>query len=354
MAEQVAIKPDPAVKPDPDTMDGTSPMAVDAYEDDVGDLDLEFYNPVDPNGSQSAQDQLFMARVPTYVWAAWDKIDDDTPIEIGKLRVWSEPDKKQGTKRKMRLLLKNTVPNHQGLPREYDLVDTDSAVKNTFIFNESDLEGFKNKNKLRKQAADQGIPSYLMRPKVEKSAQSDARGGRRGRGRDTFRQMIPNNPETAYLMAVRAQDQVTPKNTTQIIDRFAVTSNVVQAGTVQATKTFENFIKDTRKQTKKAKADAKTARMPENELFDKIFQCFRQYNYWSLKALRAAIPQPEVYLRSTLEKVADLHKSGRFANNWSLKEEHRSIGEQAVAEAAPNVENVDEDSEDEEMEDVQL
>ncbi|KAK7744901.1 hypothetical protein SLS53_003134 [Cytospora paraplurivora] len=354
MAEQVAIKPDPALKPDPDAMDDASPMAVDAYEDDVGDLDLEFYSPVDANGNQSAQDQLFMARVPTYVWAAWDKIDDDTPIEIGKLRVWSEPDKKQGTKRKMRLLLQNNVPTHQGLPREYDLVDTDSAVKNTFIFNESDLEGFKNKNKLRKQAADQGIPSYLMRPKVEKSAQSDTRGGRRGRGRDTFRQMIPNNAETAYLMAVRAQDQVTPKNTTQIIDRFAVTSNVVQAGTVQATKTFENFIKDTRKQTKKAKADAKTARMPENELFDKIFQCFRQYNYWSLKALRAAIPQPEVYLRSTLEKVADLHKSGRFANNWSLKEEHRSIGEQAVAEAAPNIETVDEDSEDEEMEDVQL
>lgn len=100
MAEQVAIKPDPALKPDPDAMDGPSPMAVDAYEDDVGDdLDLEFYNPLDPSsGSQSAQDQLFMARVPTYVWAAWDKIDDDTPIEIGKLRVWSEPDKKQGTK----------------------------------------------------------------------------------------------------------------------------------------------------------------------------------------------------------------------------------------------------------------
>lgn len=98
MAEQVAIKPDPALKPDPDAMDDASPMAVDAYEDDVGDLDLDFYSPVDANGNQSAQDQLFMARVPTYVWAAWDKIDDDTPIEIGKLRVWSEPDKKQGTK----------------------------------------------------------------------------------------------------------------------------------------------------------------------------------------------------------------------------------------------------------------
>ena len=31
-----------------------------------------------------------------------------------------------------------------------------------------------------------------------------------------------DNPETAYLMAVRAQEQETPKNTTQIIDRFTV------------------------------------------------------------------------------------------------------------------------------------
>lgn len=162
-----------------------------------------------------------------------------------------------------------------------------------------------------------------------------------------------DNPETAYLMAVRAQEQVTPKNTTQIIDRFTVTSNVVQVGTNQGSKAFESFIKDSRTQTKKAKAEAKTARMPENELLDKIFQCFRQYNYWSLKALRSAIPQPEVYLRSTLEKVADLHKSGRFANNWSLKAEHKDIGAQAVAETAPTMDFA-EDSEDEEMEDVQI
>lgn len=370
MADPV-VKPDPAVKPDPDTLQGGSPMAIDAYEDDVGDLDLDFYAPKDPDGNQTAQDSLFMARVPTYVWAAWDKIDDDTPIEVGKLRLWSEPDKKGMSKRKMRLLLKSNVSAHQGLPREYDLDETNLDVKNTFIFTESDIEGFKNKNKLRKDAADQNIPSYLLRAKVEKPAQQNSRGGRGRRGRDTFRQVIPkktaiygrvsqevnmnpiDNPETAYLMAVRAQEQVTPKNTTQIIDRFTVTNNVVQVGTTQATKAFETFIKDTRTQTKKAKAEAKTARMPENELLDKIFQCFRQYNYWSLKALRSAIPQPEVYLRSTLEKVADLHKSGRFANNWSLKAEHQDIGAQAMAETAPTM-NFGEDSEDEEMEDVQI
>lgn len=245
-----------------------SPMAVD--DDPYEDLDLEFYSPVDPSGAPAAQDRLLMARVPTYVWAAWDKIEDDTPIEIGRLRTWSEPDKKHpqaARKQQMRLLLKSNVSAHQGLPREYDLVGTNQDVKNTFIFTEADLEAFKNKNKIRREAADQNIPAYLLRPRGEKAAQQQqqqqqqqgGRGGRRAR-KDTFRQVIPkktavygrvrqefnmnpiDNPETAYLMAIRAQDQIQPKNTTQIIDRLTVTNNVVQAGTTQATQAFGTFI----------------------------------------------------------------------------------------------------------------
>lgn len=69
-----------------------------------------------------------------------------------------------------------------------------------------------------------------------------------------------------------------------------------------------------------------------------------------MKALKAAIPQPEVYLRSTLEKVANLHKTGRFANQWSLRD-----GFQAAQEAAPDANIEDEDDEDDEdvkMEDI--
>lgn len=51
-----------------------------------------------------------------------------------------------------------------------------------------------------------------------------------------------DNPETAYLMALRAQEAIQPKNTTQIIDRLTVTNSVVQAGTQQATTSFGGFI----------------------------------------------------------------------------------------------------------------
>lgn len=63
-----------------------------------------------------------------------------------------------------------------------------------------------------------------------------------GRVKQEYNMNPIDNPETAYLMAIRAQEQIQPKNTTQIIDRLTVTNNVVQAGTRQATEAFGAFI----------------------------------------------------------------------------------------------------------------
>ena len=83
--------------------------------------------------------------------------------------------------------------------------------------------------------------------------------------------------------------------------------------------------KDTGTNKSKAAAqDTKTARMPQNELLDRIFSCFRRYNFWSMKALRAELQQPEAYPRETLDKVADMPKSGRFAMHWTLKPEFKN------------------------------
>jgi transcription initiation factor TFIIF subunit beta len=83
--------------------------------------------------------------------------------------------------------------------------------------------------------------------------------------------------------------------------------------------------KDTGTNKSKAAAqDTKTARIPQNELLDRIFSCFRRYNFWSMKALRAELQQPEAYLRETLDKVADMPKSGRFAMHWTLKPEFKN------------------------------
>lgn len=99
---------------------------------------------------------------------------------------------------------------------------------------------------------------------------------------------------------------------------------------------------------KKKKEVLKAARMPQNELMDKIFECFQEFNYWSMKAFKQRLLQPETYLRETLDNVAILHKSGSFAAQWSLKDEYKEANyDYALTGAAAPVEEMDEDSGDE-------
>jgi transcription initiation factor TFIIF subunit beta len=98
--------------------------------------------------------------------------------------------------------------------------------------------------------------------------------------------------------------------------------------------------------------------MPENELLDRIFACFRKFNYWSMKAFRAELQQPEVYLRETLDKVAVLARSGPFAAHWSLKPENKvdsynEIGDDLAPENdIPSSPEDEDDDEDVKFEDV--
>lgn len=182
MADSAFIKPDPDEKPTPPVDDE------DLYED-AGDL--EFY---DKNDGPS--ESLYLARVPRYMWAAWMKVaermGDDEQLEIGTLRTWKEPTPGADGhfKDKLRMLLK-PVPEHQILPREYDLEILGSDVNNHFIFSEEDLPGFKARNKARAEASNAGIPASLLRPKpgvgVEKPTYD-----RRSRFQPHFRKAIPS------------------------------------------------------------------------------------------------------------------------------------------------------------------
>jgi transcription initiation factor TFIIF subunit beta len=115
---------------------------------------------------------------------------------------------------------------------------------------------------------------------------------------------------------------------------------------------------------KTKKMDNKTTRMAENDLIDAINRCFSEYNYYSMKSLRARLRQPEAYLREVLDKVANLNRSGAFANLYSLKPEFRELAKQKSGNNALPEENTiapagnegaeefDEDEEDIKMEDV--
>jgi transcription initiation factor TFIIF subunit beta len=79
------------------------------------------------------------------------------------------------------MLLRSDLAAHQGVAKEYsfDVIDhepliqghpTDSRqTKNTFVFTEQDLPGFKSKSRQKFEAATANMPARLTRPKTEKN-----------------------------------------------------------------------------------------------------------------------------------------------------------------------------------------
>lgn len=115
------------------------------------------------------------------------------------------------------------------------------------------------------------------------------------------------------------------------------------------------------KLSKAKKMENKTARWPENQVIDALVEAFSQYRYWSIKTLRSRIPQPDGYLRTCVEKIAKLHKSGPFANHWQLRDEYQGMitekgfSQPANDAALPTADgdlDSDEDDDDINMEDV--
>ena len=101
----------------------------------------------------------------------------------------------------------------------------------------------------------------------------------------------------------------------------------------------------------------KSARMPQNELIDRLFVCFKRYKFWSMKALKQELHQPEAFLKETLDLVAVLARSGVHAMTYRLKPEYeKNVDLDVKDEGAPEDESSmgDEDDEDDDlqMEDV--
>ncbi|KAF7563521.1 hypothetical protein G7046_g653 [Stylonectria norvegica] len=367
MADQTFVKPDPEASASP------APAAEedDLYED-AGDL--EFF---DKNAPNNCFETLYLARIPKYMWDAWSKLGermgDDDEIQIGTLRTWNEPKADGGADTKLRMLLHPNCPEHQVLPREYDLEVLDANVSGHFIFSEEDLPGYKARTKARTEATAAGIPAHLLRQRAAAAAAASSDKptyDRRSRYQPYYRKAVPKKTkvfgrirydvrveprdvqEEEQLLAQRLNDAESNKSKLKIISRNKA-SSINHPGTAGASGWGGNFIKNTPITTKAKKGEIfKAARIPKNQLLDQIFECFRQFQYWSMKALRQRLQQPDTYLRQVLEDVAVLNKSGRFANHYCLNEAYREQAGSDSKEAAAEAVDDDGDDDDEEMEDV--
>jgi transcription initiation factor TFIIF subunit beta len=360
------------IKPDPET-EADSPMLYAEDPEDAGDL--EFY---DPNLPGDPQGTMYLARLPPYLWQAWNEIahlDDDAEIELGKVRQWQEADGQP----RLQLKLRSDLAQHQTLPKEYNLKIQDVDVHNTFLFSERDLAGYAAKNKAKADALAQGIPAHLLRQpqKAQQKQETATPHDRRGRT-PIVRKSIPKktaiagrvkhevlcapleNVETDYLMTQHALGALKPKNEVQIINAAALgKARFEHLGAQQADDSFRSFVKTTAPAKPKArKAEDKYIRMPEDKLMDSLAGCFGEHKYWPLRALKIRLRQPEAWLREVLEKIAVLVRSGTFANTWMIKKEYEHVVKKnpagdSVAAVEPAA-NADEDESDDDDEDVKM
>jgi transcription initiation factor TFIIF subunit beta len=59
------------------------------------------------------------------------------------------------------MLLRPDIAQHQAVPKEYDLDITDESVRNTYVFTEKDLPGFKSKSREKFDPASANMPASL-------------------------------------------------------------------------------------------------------------------------------------------------------------------------------------------------
>ncbi|KAK2740750.1 hypothetical protein FQN57_005982 [Myotisia sp. PD_48] len=343
------IKLEPDIKPDPDTKDSVDIMMSDddIYED-TGDLDFT-----------NANQNVWLTRVPRVLWESWSKLDDDEEVEIGTVRVEGDPT----DIKRISLRLHDKVQN-KGVPKDYNLrrqnVHADRsayAVQNTFIFTEKDAPGSKDKLDFLFNENQSYGRSYLYEQMKRDSKKKDRKKrwepytrktipkqtGIAARVHDEFNCLPVENEEYQKLAEKRALESLKPKRETKFIER--VPGKMLQPKSVAAADR-SNFIQ-VAKPTKLRSQENKTARMPQNELLDLIYGCFRRHKYWPFKSLKAELKQPETYLKQTLEIVAHLVKTGDFAMTWELKPEARESNYADVMIAKPDVAptNIDEGSE---------
>ncbi|CAI7678925.1 hypothetical protein N7509_004077 [Penicillium cosmopolitanum] len=318
------VKQDPDamyIKQDPDSKDTVLADIddEDLYED-AGDLDFSL-----------AGQSVWISRLPRQLWENWAHLDDDEEIEVGTMRIEQNPTDPNDIKRvSLRL---HDRPDNREIPKDYTLqqqtvtsTNASHMTQNTYVFTEKDIPGVENRMatfgetrsalyEAQKRDARRREQGKRWEPYVRKTIPKHT--ALVGQASQEFNCLPVENEEFRLISEKRALEALKPKKETMFIKNLP--NKILQERHLLPTAQGA-FVQQTKPSKAKAQEN-KYTRMPQNELLDRIFGCFREYQYWPFKALKAKLMQPEAYLKQTLEMVAHLVKSGDFAMTWELKPE---------------------------------
>ncbi|KAK4540835.1 hypothetical protein LTR36_008912 [Oleoguttula mirabilis] len=329
------IKRDPAD-------DAPNTPTVDAFDDDT---DLHFPGP---------SDQAWLVKLPKDMWQAWNELYQDAPddqlIEVGKMRVYHPGAEQDELKQKIQIRLHDTIPQYSDIPKNYDVKLTTSGYNNTVVFAEKDLPGH------RTQPFGRSSRYAPPPPKPAGIPVKSERYGSNGKkdGRSTYRTAIPKHialapviqheanatpiEDDAYYAHIKRKwdAHVAPKQRTTFLTGVDSRMHPGQNANLAAFNSFglsarpgrggvQTQTQQTMGNGRKKVVKEKAVRMAQADLIDALYRCFRRYRYWSMKALRNELRQPEAWIKENLENIATLMRSGDFAMNWVLRPEYQGV-----------------------------
>lgn len=302
------IKEDPDVKMEPAYMD-------DEFYEDTGEMTM-------PKGETPSD--VWLTRIPPWLYefvSKWDDVaegNDNDEIQIGEVAAFlttSGIDKSKP----MRVFLNDRFRNKQ-LPTAFQLDPTpasDTVLGNTYVFTQKNLPGYK-------EPAGSGYGQWNRGIRRTNPVQDP--GARVQKSK--FRKSVPQQTAlighttrqyNAHALDTREFKEFNQRRIKQAVqgsyDTILITTDrdtdVKNASTLS--NQFGGFI---RPLTKPKTQTHKATRMSRNELIDILHECFDQFEYWPMKALKNKTKQPEQFLKEVLADIAQLVKSGSFASTW--------------------------------------
>lgn len=289
-------------------------------------------------------EKVWLVKLPKFLFDKWNSAEPGT--ELGQLKI------NEANRREMKVVLNQaliqdvkmsdvgseTTASQSDIPQEYALEMQNHAVANTYIFGEPPARRWSDRPSRSNTPVESeggspdgsqavgGTQSDVRRPGGGPDRSRKNLGGQRVSGKVVHECLIKPIDNQLYRNLLR--DRVTaadvPKRRVQTFDDVALSGNLMAPGSIK-----DNTKGGVKSFILSRKADAKktreiNARMSLDLLLDEIVKCFKQYEYWSLKAFKAHLKQPESYLKETLENIATLHKRGPMTGKWQLKAETRN------------------------------
>ena len=223
------------------------------------------------------------------------------------------------------LILDPNLAIHTDIEADYDVNWLGLNSKNTYVFSEKDLPGFKKgtKNSKKPSQADDSLGPNKAAVDKNKRYKAIPKQTRLGYVITKDCSCVPQENEKTRALRKQLQLEEEKNRPETQLDMTTDYAPELQAMTKINVKRDLPLGATSRKNAKVKPQENKAARMPRNELLDSIFQLYAEYRYWPMRSLKERLHQPEAYLKEVLDSVAELVRSGPFSGTYKLKDDSR-------------------------------